>query len=102
MQRDFEAFRQQMIEAISLGVPVFSTRCGGPENVTSDSRLGFFCEKDSVDAFSTAMLHILESKASDKSAEITQIGNDFLGDEPIEEPCARVYEGIPTSNVGRS
>jgi glycosyltransferase involved in cell wall biosynthesis len=95
---DFETFGLQVAEAISIGTPVVSTRCGGPQDILADSRLGVLCDKGSVDALSTAMLHILENKASYNPIEIAKIADNLLGDDAIKRKWAHVYDGIKTSN----
>lgn len=41
-----ETFCISMIEAMSCGLPVLTTRCGGPESIIIDDDLGVLCDKD--------------------------------------------------------
>jgi len=91
---DFETFGLQMAEAVAVGTPVISTRCGGPEDILSDNRLGVLCDKGSVDALSEAMLYMLDNQASFQPAEIARIADGLLGENAIKEKWAAVYEGI--------
>ncbi len=91
---DFETFGLQVAEAISLGTPVIATRCGGPEDILSDSRLGVLCDKGSVDALSEAMLYMLDNQASFQPEEIACIADGLLGEDAIKAKWKAVYEGI--------
>ena len=50
-----ETFGVSYLEALSCGVPVIATRCGGPECFVNDHN-GMMVEPDDVDALSSAML----------------------------------------------
>ena len=97
---DFETFGLQMVEALSLGTPVISTKCGGPEDILGDKRLGLLCEKDNADALSSAMLHVHENHDTYRSEDIANIANNLLGHETIKRKWAAVYEGI--APIGRN
>lgn len=50
----YETFGVALIEAMSCGLPIVSTRCGGPESIVANDNLGLLTEMD-VKAFSRAM-----------------------------------------------
>lgn len=52
-----ETFGVVCIEALSLGVPVIATICGGPEEFINDSN-GILIDKNSVDELSKAMVYM--------------------------------------------
>jgi glycosyltransferase involved in cell wall biosynthesis len=49
------------LEAMSCGVPVISTRCGGPEEFVIDGQTGLLVDPN-AEAVGAAMLHILTNK----------------------------------------
>lgn len=53
----YETFGVVAIEALALGKPVISTRCGGPESIVT-SKVGILVENNSVNALSNAMLYM--------------------------------------------
>ena len=57
-----ETFGVVLIEAISSGVPIIATKCGGPESIVND-RIGLLSEQ-SVEEFSSAMRKMLNGRYS--------------------------------------
>lgn len=91
---DVETFGLSMVEAISVGTPVVSTKCGGPEDILGDERLGVLCEKNNVDALTSAMRHVIDQQDTYKSTEIAQIADKLLGTETILAKWSAVYKDI--------
>jgi glycosyltransferase involved in cell wall biosynthesis len=91
---DFETFGLQMVEAISVGTPVVSTRCGGPENILINPCLGQLCDKGSGDALSAAMLQVMSNRERFKRDEISYIADELFGDTAIKRKWAAVYTDI--------
>ena len=57
----FETFGVVLIEAMAMGLPVVATRCGGPEDIVSDTS-GFLVDKDDLDGFASAMSALVATK----------------------------------------
>ncbi|TMJ66097.1 MAG: glycosyltransferase family 4 protein [Alphaproteobacteria bacterium] len=58
-----ESFSLVTIEALSSGVPVVSTRCGGPQDILVEPWLGRLSD-DSTEALATALLEVTGALAS--------------------------------------
>jgi glycosyltransferase involved in cell wall biosynthesis len=58
-----ETFSLVTIEALSSGVPVVSTRCGGPQDILVEPWLGRLSD-DSTEALATALLEVTGALAS--------------------------------------
>ena len=44
-----ETFGVVLIEAMSCGVPVISSKSGGPESIITDSKLGVLCDLENLE-----------------------------------------------------
>ncbi|WP_162622205.1 glycosyltransferase, partial [Acinetobacter baumannii] len=60
---DIETFIVVLVEALALGKPVISTKCGGPQSIISPE-VGYLVEKDNIDQYIEAMLKIYHNKES--------------------------------------
>ncbi len=52
-----------MLEALACGLPVVSTRCGGPESVIADGETGRLVENNNAEAFADAIVQLLSNSA---------------------------------------
>jgi len=66
LSSNFETFGLVIIEAMSCGLPVISTKCGGPESIIVNSKLGIICEKEDINKFSDAMKLIIKNNYDNK------------------------------------
>lgn len=57
---DFETFSVVLVEALALGKPVISTKCGGPESIINGNN-GVLVAKDNVGALADGMRVICEN-----------------------------------------
>lgn len=61
MSSDEEGFGMALVEAMSCGVPVVSTRSGGPDGIVSDGVDGFLVPLDDRHAFAAALSKLCTS-----------------------------------------
>ena len=90
---DYETFGVVLIEAMSTGIPVIATRCGGPDEVVS-TRAGILIEPDSISALADAMLDV-RSQQFDPRTSALQFRYESVASRMIEiyasvAPRARV------------
>jgi len=57
-----ESFGLSILEALSVGAPVVSTRCGGPEEVVLHGECGYLSEVGDVEDMSKNCLRLLKDK----------------------------------------
>ncbi len=58
----FEGFSITTIEAMAIGVPVVSTRCGGPEEIIQDGVNGLLVPKKDPVSMANAISYLLDNK----------------------------------------
>ncbi|AFD08187.1 glycosyltransferase [Solitalea canadensis] len=56
----FETFGVVVIEALSMGLPVIATKCGGPEYILTDN-LGVLVENNNEEEYAQAMLFVYQN-----------------------------------------
>lgn len=57
----FETFGVAIIEALGMGLPVISTKCGGPESIITSKKLGILVENDDQKSLTEALREIYEN-----------------------------------------
>lgn len=68
-----ESFGLSILEAMSTGVPVISTRCGGPEEVVLDGESGYLSAVGDVDGMSADAIRLLsDSKLYDSFSRMAR------------------------------
>lgn len=88
-----ETFGVVIIEALSFGLPVVVTRCGGPEYIVNDS-VGIVVEKNSVDELIRGINHILANKNAYNREKIIKYCEETYSENVVSERIINVYNKV--------
>lgn len=88
-----ETFGVSYLEALSCGVPVIATRCGGPECFVNDHN-GMMVEPDDVDALSSAMLTMYCNDGSYNRAAIAAQIRENYSSQAVASRLMQEYQQL--------
>lgn len=89
LSSDFETFGVVIIESLASGLPVISTKCGGPEDILEKEN-GLLVEKDNIDELAEAMLVMLNTNY-DKN-KIRMNCYEHYSEEAITMKLNQIYQ----------
>ena len=81
-----ETFGVVLIEAMSCGTPVLSTKCGGPESIVTNDEVGILSDFDS---FGENMALIYSKKYNPDT--IRKYAVDHFSESVIAEKLTKIY-----------
>jgi len=87
----FETFGMVLVEALATGIPVISTRCGGPEEIVEPG-LGLLVERDDEEGLSRAMLEVTEQSYPECALRDRALGR--FGFAAVAQQLVSVYESV--------
>lgn len=90
----FETFGVALIEALSCGLPVISTKNGGPESIIKDENVGILCENNNIDSLTEAMKYIYNNKFKYKKDYIREYAIKNFSSNVISEKISNIYKKI--------
>ncbi|OLS02626.1 glycosyltransferase [Tissierella creatinophila] len=88
-----ETFGVSYIEALSSGLPVLATKCGGPE-VFVNNENGMLSDVDDVDGLAKNMRFIYENVDKFNNQELSQRAREEFSSNSIGEKIVEVYRSI--------
>lgn len=89
----YETFGIVLIEAIAAGVPVIATKCGGPEDIVTEST-GVLIEKDNPEMLANAIRTMAENLASFNKETIRNYAREKFGEEAVAKEITELYKEI--------
>jgi L-malate glycosyltransferase len=97
LSSNFETFGVVLIEALSCGKPVISTRCGGPEEIVT-SENGLLVPVNDVQALADAMLQIYRNYSNYNADAIRRDCLSKYGSETIADKLISIYDRSLSKN----
>lgn len=89
----FETFGVVIIEAMSTGTPVLSTRCGGAESIVKNDQLGLLVNPE-VQEYVTAMKKMYSTFSSYDSTIIRDYAVNHFSQEVVAKQLVEVYTDV--------
>lgn len=90
----YETFGVVVIEAMSCGLPVIATKCGGPESIVENDELGVLVENNNLEELETAMKNMYEKKDKYYNNSIRAHVVKNFSEKSIANELIKIYKSI--------
>lgn len=94
----YETFGIVLIEAMSCGIPVIATRCGGPEDIITQET-GLLIEKDNIDELTSAIKSMWGNLVYYNKDIIRKYAKENFGQEIFIERITDLYKEILKTSI---
>jgi glycosyltransferase involved in cell wall biosynthesis len=91
-----EGMPVSVLEALCTGTPVFSTRCGGAEEVVNSTN-GYISELKQPEALASALAKAMRGEVNYNGAQMRQTIVDKYGKEAFKATIAKHYNELISS-----
>ncbi len=88
-----ETFGVVFIEALSQGLPVIATRCGGPESIVNDSN-GLLVDVENQQQLTSALIQLYENQARYPASTLRENCLNEFGEEKVVQQIMTTYQRI--------
>lgn len=86
-----ETFGVVVVEAMLSGLPVVSTKCGGPESIINDVSLGVLTDVNE-DSLSDGMKELYNNYTRYRSEKISSYANDNFSEKVVINKLVKIYK----------
>lgn len=90
LSSDVETFGVVLIEALSCGLPLIATKCGGPEDIIDD-RSGYLVDTGDVNGLANAMKQLYKNYSSYDADTLHTLAESRFGERVICKRLETVY-----------
>lgn len=90
----YETFGVVLIEAMSCGLPVISTKCGGPESIIVNDKLGILVDNEDENKLSKAMIYLYKHKKHYNSNRIRNNVIKNFSEKAIITQLIDIYQKV--------
>ncbi|HEY9045196.1 MAG TPA: glycosyltransferase, partial [Ohtaekwangia sp.] len=93
----YETFCVALVEAMATGMPVVSTRCGGPEDFVNDSN-GLLVTNENIEALGEGIHKMMQQHTSYDAQAIASYARDNFSRQSFLMRIEKLYREVITKN----
>ncbi|MFX9385106.1 glycosyltransferase, partial [Acinetobacter baumannii] len=90
---DYETFGVVVVEALALGKPVISTKCGGPESIIQPE-VGYLVEKNSIDEMAEAIIDLYNNYDNYQAENIRKYCERSFSEQAVVGQLQNLYLSV--------